>query len=766
MQNYQYLVSGVLSLCVSLYIILKRPQTVALKSLLLFGLTTSLWEVSVYLSRTAPNATVAFNFFIVTIVTSHLGFPLYLLTVLTIREERSKNTLLMILVPAMIQAAAFAKDYFVDYRLEPTESGWTYKVVGFHSTPLVVVSVIFLCYLVGIVLVLFGLIRKAKIQLLKRKYTILLISFVLFQVVGTTLTNALLAFRLLDPVFRVGGILQFLAFLSIWYALSLKEKEMILSSVERKDFGQVYSSFLTVYYNSVVGSQLGEEVFRFTDFLRKSGIENQVLVDQNEIVFRETESLDLSQLINTNLELFRKNGVADKVLDRYLRVLNAADRKLGWRFDEIVRSNEDFLKRSDLIYGLSQGRLLGEITKDSSLKELDDTDACLKIYKRILLSIADRIQANAKFQEKLSEHNITEATEITDYGEISIEGVVEELLKVPRHQRVQTVIERFNSVLSVAYEELLLEPDADVERILGKLVLVLTLNKDRAISLGVYPTLLGTLATKIPKTQIHRLYSGFLEELVEERTRELEEAQDSLLKSQRLAAIGEAAAMVGHDLRNPLQAIVNTLYLAHKKLELSADKDPKDLLETIGEQVEYMNKIVTDLQDYARPVKPKLVETDIRGLLNETLSAVRVPRDIDVSVEIDEDLEFPELLVDPQLMKRVLINLVTNALQAMPKGGRLTIRASRTGETALIRFQDTGEGISEENLDKMFQPLFTTKAKGQGLGLAVCKRLVEAHRGRITVESKLGRGATFTIEIPSGSKSHLVKTVSHLPRVT
>jgi signal transduction histidine kinase len=353
---------------------------------------------------------------------------------------------------------------------------------------------------------------------------------------------------------------------------------------------------------------------------------------------------------------------------------------------------------------------------------------------------------------------------ISDYGEISISGVRERLLRVPRDERVPTAIERFNSILSVAYEELLMDPDADVEGILEKLRLVLTLNKDRAIALGVYPTLLGTLATKIPRTQTHRLYSAFLEELVDERTRELEEAQDNLLKSQRLAVIGEAAAMVGHDLRNPLQAIVNTLYLAQKKIGSSSNKELRELLDTISEQVEYMNKIVSDLQDYSRTVKPKLVETDLHGLLNETLSAVRVPENVKLSVEIEGDMNFPKLMVDAQLMKRVFINLITNAIQAMPQGGQIRVKASEAGGTVSISLHDTGVGISEENLSRMFQPLFTTKAKGQGLGLAVCKRLVEAHEGRITVESAEGRGATFTIEIPSKSERHPEKAMPHLPQ--
>jgi len=158
-----------------------------------------------------------------------------------------------------------------------------------------------------------------------------------------------------------------------------------------------------------------------------------------------------------------------------------------------------------------------------------------------------------------------------------------------------------------------------------------------------------------------------------------------------------------------------------------------------------MNKIVSDLQDYAKPIKPELAMTDLRELVYETLSALEVPANIKVSVKAKEHLE---LLIDPALIKRMFTNLILNALQAMPNGGELTIKASIKEESVSISFQDTGIGIPEENLPKLFKPLFTTKSKGQGFGLAVCKRIVEAHEGNITVCSEVGKGSTFTVNIP------------------
>ena len=159
-----------------------------------------------------------------------------------------------------------------------------------------------------------------------------------------------------------------------------------------------------------------------------------------------------------------------------------------------------------------------------------------------------------------------------------------------------------------------------------------------------------------------------------------------------------------------------------------------------------MNGVVTGLTDFARPIRLGLVETDARQLIDEVLSTSPIPQNVKAAVKVEDDL--PRLLIDPQMMRRVLTNLILNAVQAMPRGGKLTVRVSKSGETILISVRDTGRGIPDEILPKLFNPLFTTKTRGQGLGLATCKRLVEAHGGTITVESQVGKGTTFTVNMP------------------
>ncbi|MEM2601381.1 MAG: PAS domain-containing protein [Candidatus Bathyarchaeia archaeon] len=236
-----------------------------------------------------------------------------------------------------------------------------------------------------------------------------------------------------------------------------------------------------------------------------------------------------------------------------------------------------------------------------------------------------------------------------------------------------------------------------------------------------------------------------LERLLEERTEELRKVEE-------IAAIGRVAAMVGHDLRNPLQVLVNLIYIMEETMAMNEEfarlsKRLKIdlLLGNMKRQIEYMNKIVSDLQDYARPIKPELVETDLREFAEDILSSLSIPEKVKVIIDVERGFK---LMIDPGLMKRVFLNMITNAIQAMPDGGSLKISASMDDGMASISFEDTGVGIPRENLDKLFKPLFTTKAKGQGFGLAVCKRIVEAHGGTIGVESELGKGSKFTIKIP------------------
>jgi signal transduction histidine kinase len=229
---------------------------------------------------------------------------------------------------------------------------------------------------------------------------------------------------------------------------------------------------------------------------------------------------------------------------------------------------------------------------------------------------------------------------------------------------------------------------------------------------------------------------------------ELRDTQEKAKIAERMAIIGRTAGMVGHDIRNPLQAIIGDLFLIRQELEsFPQGEGKKNIIESLGsidDNVTYINKIVTDLQVYTKPLTPVFEEIKLENLVKSTLSTVKIPSNIHLKVELSGDFC---LKTDPPYLRRALTNLIRNAVQAMPAGGELTIRASYNKEVR-ISVEDSGGGIPEEVKEKLFTPLFTTKSKGQGLGLAVVKRLVEGLGGIISFESQVGKGTKFEVELP------------------
>jgi PAS domain S-box-containing protein len=223
-----------------------------------------------------------------------------------------------------------------------------------------------------------------------------------------------------------------------------------------------------------------------------------------------------------------------------------------------------------------------------------------------------------------------------------------------------------------------------------------------------------------------------------------------LRDSERLAAIGATAGMVGHDIRNPLQAMLSDVYLLKNEITLMPQSETKkglvESLDSLEQNISYINKIVQDLQDFARPIKPEIMESNLSDIFAKVFTNIKVPDSVKLSIKV-EDLE--KFRTDPMLLQRAISNLITNAIQAMPDGGILSITGAPKDKKAVITISDTGSGIPEEIKPKLFTPMMTTKAKGQGFGLAVSKRLIEAMEGIITFESEAGKGTKFLIELPN-----------------
>jgi PAS domain S-box-containing protein len=226
---------------------------------------------------------------------------------------------------------------------------------------------------------------------------------------------------------------------------------------------------------------------------------------------------------------------------------------------------------------------------------------------------------------------------------------------------------------------------------------------------------------------------------------ERKRTEEELVKAQRFATIGETAAMVGHDLRNPLQGIAGAVYYLATKERSKLSKEGRRMLQLIEEGIGRSDKIISDLLEYSRELHLELSETNVKSITQDVLATVKIPEGIRV---VNSTKNEPTIALDLEKMRRVFLNLTLNAVDAMPKGGTLTITSTRSRDNVHITFKDTGEGMTTETLAKLWSPLFTTKAKGMGFGLPVAKRLVEAHGGSINVESKLGKGSTFSVTLP------------------
>lgn len=251
-----------------------------------------------------------------------------------------------------------------------------------------------------------------------------------------------------------------------------------------------------------------------------------------------------------------------------------------------------------------------------------------------------------------------------------------------------------------------------------------------------------------------------LERRVDERTRELREAQGELIKKERLAAIGQLSSIISHELKNPLGVVSNSIFILKTRLLPNIkDEIVRKYLEVIDSSIKSANQIIAEVLGFARQRDLILELNSLNELLAEIIMVT--PKDKSIKIVKDLDPNIPRFLFDKEEMRQVFTNVINNAVHAMDGGGELSIRTRfHPEQKAKIVFSDTGCGIPAENLDKIFDPFFTTKSRGTGLGMAVVKKYVEHHMGSIDIKTQVGKGTTFVIRLPLDLKPDPGKDVS------
>ena len=251
------------------------------------------------------------------------------------------------------------------------------------------------------------------------------------------------------------------------------------------------------------------------------------------------------------------------------------------------------------------------------------------------------------------------------------------------------------------------------------------------------------------KDEIGELTESF--NLMLQGLRENKRLEERLREAEHLSAVGELSRSIAHEIRNPLNFISLSIDHIREKYPPSVHKDAENfdaLLSSMKQEIRRLNRLVSDFLDYGKPLKLNIQRTQVERMLDDVVEIIRA-KAAGEGVEIKKQYEFsPDIMVDPELMKTCIMNVLTNAFQAMPEGGTLTIRTGRDDGRFVLSVADTGVGVERENLSKVFEPFYTTKNTGLGLGLATTKRIVEEHGGKIEIRSEGGAGSDVIISLP------------------
>lgn len=426
----------------------------------------------------------------------------------------------------------------------------------------------------------------------------------------------------------------------------------------------------------------------------------------------ENQTAELSKAIQVGVEEVTSKGSTDEMkLQNYLKKLNAK----GLKEISIISNADEIIASTN---PMKVGEEVGHVKKERIIKaELGEPVSKEgKVYNVILPVVAG------------NEH----------YGYIHLKINVEDFSEILASNSIKRIVATslvfgLGIILAVFLSWLYTKPIHNV------------VNAARSVAAGdLTPEL--TTDRKDEIGELTHTFNYMIQKLREERALE-----EKLREAEHLSGIAQLAKSIAHEIRNPLNFISLSIDHLRKKYVPQQDEEKQkfeSLILSIKHEIQRLNKLVGDFLDYGKPLRLNLQDTDIGSLINEVIALVSAKAEKDgIKIQYNNG-DLPQLAIDPELFKTCIFNIVLNAFQAMPDGGGLTISLNASNGRAYIAIDDTGIGVSKENLPKLFDPFFSTKITGLGLGLAMTKRVIEEHGGKVDFQSEEGKGSTMTISLP------------------
>ncbi len=425
----------------------------------------------------------------------------------------------------------------------------------------------------------------------------------------------------------------------------------------------------------------------------------------------EHQTAELSQAIQVGVEEVTSKGYTDEMkLRNYLKKLNAK----GLKEISIISNTDEIVASTN---PMRVGEEVGPTKKERIIKaELGEPLSKEgKVYNVILPVVAG------------NEH----------YGYIHLQINTEDVSEMLKSNAIKrfvatSLVFGLGILLAVFLSYMYTKPIYNV------------VNAARSVAAGD----LGLNLSADRKDEIGELTQSF--NFMVGKLREERALEEKLREAEHLSGVAQLAKGIAHEIRNPLNFI--SLSIDHlKKYTPREDKERESfesLITSMKHEIQRLNRLVGDFLDYGKPLKLSLRETDIGSLIQEILDLIAAKAEKDRIRILYQKVEIPKLSVDPELLKTCILNIILNSFQSMPEGGDITVNTKTSGGKASIIVQDTGMGVSKENLPKLFDPFFSTKSTGLGLGLAMTKRVVEEHGGKVEFQSAEGKGSTIIISLP------------------